>query len=231
MLLICKNRSIMNTVWNETKPDLFVIPNILLKDRFVEKGIDSSVILPTGIPVASRLISKKSTMKSYDKDMVLLTSGSMGFGNMIDIVKSILDNIDCHLVVVCGSNQKLKQELELIENKNLEVKGFINNLDEYIKMSSVVVAKPGGLTTTEVTMMRKPLIHMMPIPGVENYNAAFFANNKMSLKANTVSEIIDALNLLLKDKNLQKELISNQKKIINDSSAKDLVDFVIKNFE
>lgn len=218
--------------WNETHPDVFVIPSILLKNRFVEKGIDSNIILATGIPVASKIITTKSTLKStYDKDMVLLTSGSMGFGNMIDVVNSILVNVDCHLVVVCGNNKKLEEELSKINNKNLEVKGFINNLPDYIKASKVVIAKPGGLTTTEVAMIRKPLIHMMPIPGVENYNADFFKDNKMSLKADNISEIIDALKVILKNKELQKELIDNQKKIINDSSAKDLVNYVISNFE
>ena len=72
---------------------------------------------------------------------------------------------------------------------------------------------------------------MMPIPGVENYNAEFFATNKMSLRANNIEEVVDSVKRLLNDEILQKEIIENQDKNINKNSAKDLVDYVLNNFE
>ena len=35
----------------------------------------------------------------------------MGFGEVYDVVVEILNNIDCYLYVVCGSNEKLKEKL------------------------------------------------------------------------------------------------------------------------
>ena len=94
--------------------------------------------------------------------------------------------------------------------------------------STVVISKPGGLTTTEIAAMNKPLVHMMPIPGVEDYNANFFANNKMSIRANNINEIVDATKKLLSDKMLREELMINQRKLINKYSAKSLVEYVLK---
>ena len=74
-------------------------------------------------------------------------------------------------------------------------------MDEYMKISDVILTKPGGLTSTEVAIMHKPLVHIMPIPGVENYNSEFFFKNGLSLVSNT----------------------------INENSAKYLVEFIIKN--
>lgn len=218
--------------WNETTPDVFVIPSKLLIPRFVEKGINEEILLPIGIPVASKTLKKKDeNLLKHDKPSIVLTSGSMGFGEITETVKSILDNIDAYLVVVCGNNTKIKEELEKIDNENLIVKGFINNLVEYMKECDVVVAKPGGLTTTEIVMLRKPLVHMMPIPGVENYNASFFADNKMSLRANTVEEVVESIKEIINNKDLQKEMIENQKRLINDKSAYDLVQYVIENLD
>lgn len=218
--------------WNETNPDLFVIPSKLLTERFTEKGIDEKVLLPIGIPVSSKFFKNLKKIKiSENKKMVLLTSGSMGFGDIKKIVEALLFKTDCYLVVVCGSNNKLKEELELINNEKLLVLGFINNLNEYINSSTLVIAKPGGLTTTEVAMMRKPLIHMMPIPGVENYNATFFADNKMSIKAQNIDDIVENVINLLSNEKLQTEMINAQKKIINNKSAYDLVEWVIKNYD
>ena len=103
-------------------------------------------------------------------------------------------------------------------------------MNYYLKYSNIVVTKPGGLTSTEVAIINKPFIHMMPIPGVENYNANFFETNKMSLKATNEEEVIKDIQLLLKDKKLQNKLCKNQLKYINSNSARDLVKFIISKY-
>ena len=214
--------------WNETNPDAFVIPSEKLASRFIEKGINKDVLLPIGIPVASSFFEVKGDIQlPNDKDIILLTSGSMGFGDMEESVKKILESIDAYLVVVCGSNEALKEKLEKIDNKNLIVKGFINNMNEYMNKASVIIAKPGGLTSTEITMMRKPFVLMMPIPGVENYNASFFESNGMGMRAKNPDEVVSVTQKILDDKTIQEEMINNQKKYINRNSAKDLVDYVL----
>lgn len=215
--------------WNETNPDLFVIPSEQLIPKFVEKGIREDVLLPIGIPVASNFLDVNEDIDvPHDKKRVLLTSGSMGFGEMKECVHALLNNVDCYLIVVCGSNAELKNELDKINNDNLYVLGFINNMNQYMKNSDVIIAKPGGLTSTEITMMRKPFVIMMPIPGVENYNARFFCENGMGLNANSVDEVVLNTKRLLEDKILKENMIENQKKYINDKSASDLVQYVKK---
>lgn len=214
--------------WNETKPDYFVIPHESLKSEFVYKGIDENVLLPIGIPVSTTFQQKKSNLSlKKDKPNILVTSGSMGFGNVKEVIKSILDNIDAYVIVICGSNSKLASELSNIKNNNLIVNGFIDNMSDYIKECDIVLTKPGGLTSTEVAVLNKPMVHIMPIPGVENYNANFFKNNKLSLVSNSVDEIIENTKKLLEDKKLQKDMIKNQSKIINKNAASDLVKFVL----
>ncbi len=216
--------------WRETKPDYFVIPSPLLTQRFIDNGFSEDCILPYGISISSKFLDATISKDiPRDKDMILLTSGSMGFGNIKKIVATMLDEIpNTYIVVVCGNNKKLYEELSQIENDLLIVKGFIHNMNEYMKASTVVISKPGGLTTTEVAELRKPLILISPIPGVEDYNMKFFDTNHMCLRADKVSQLIEQTKRLLKDKNLQQELISNQEKNIRSYSAKALVDFVLK---
>ncbi len=216
--------------WNETKPDYFVIPDKYLISEFTNKGINEKVLLPIGIPISSTFqkITTNLNLKK-DKPNILVTSGSMGFGKLKDIVKKLLDNIDAYIIVVCGNNEKLYRQLLKIKNDNLIVNGYIDNMNAYIKECDLVLTKPGGLTSTEVAVLNKPMIHIMPIPGVENYNANFFKNNHLSLVSNTIDEIITNTNLLLNNKELQKELINNQKKVINKNAAKDLVAFIKEN--
>lgn len=215
--------------WEETKPDYFVIPHKSLQDEFIKKGINKDILLDFGISVSSSFsrINNNLNLPS-DKDIVLVASGSMGFGKMKDIVETMLKEIpNIYVVAICGNNKKLYSELQEIDNENLLVKGYVNNINEYIAASTIVLTKPGGLTSTEVGVIRKPMIHLMPIPGVENYNAEFFKKNGLSLVSNNIDEVIDNTSKLLKDKDLQKNMMENQSKIINKNSAKDLVEFVL----
>ena len=129
--------------------------------------------------MATSFFDTKEIPELNDKDVILLTSGSMGFGQIKDIVVNLLAQINnAYLVVICGSNEKSKEELEKIDNVNLIVKGF--------------------------------------------------ANNKMSIRANNINEIVDATKKLLSDKMLREELMINQRKLINKYSAKSLVEYVLK---
>ena len=217
--------------WEETKPDYLVIPHTTLKEDFVKKGFKKEILLDFGIPVSSSFNKVKNNLNlPTNKDIILITSGSMGFGKMKDIVKSLLDDIpNIYIVAVCGSNKELYSELKKINSTNLLVKGYVNNLNEYIAASTIVLTKPGGLTSTEVGIIGKPMIHIMPIPGVENYNAEFFKKNGLSLVSNDLEEVKINTAKLLKDKNRQKLMVENQIRFINRNSAKDLVDFVLKN--
>ena len=151
---------------------------------------------------------------------------------MKDIVTSLLEVLDnIFVVIICGSNENLYNELSSINNPNMLVKGFVNNMNDYIYSSDLVLTKPGGLTSTEVAVLNKPMVHIMPIPGVENYNAKFFSIHDLSLVSNSIEEIISNTKKILEDKMLQKEIMTNQRKIINRNASSDLVDFILNNLE
>ena len=217
--------------WDETNPNYFVIPSKLLKDEFISFGFKEETLLPYGIPVSKNLLNYKKLDFKTDKKKVLLTSGSMGFGKIEDIVKDLLEKLDIYLIVICGTNKDLYEKLTKINNPNLLVKGFVNNMNDYIYSSDLILSKPGGLTTTEISVINKPFIHIMPIPGVEDYNAKFFKENKMSLVCNTVDEIVETTRDLLNDHDLQKTLMENQRENINADSVDNLLDFLKEHYK
>lgn len=211
------------------------LPNYLimqkgLEDKFMKKGISKDILVNTGIPVSSNFIKKaKSVRDEYnikDEKVILVMLGSMGFGKINEILDEILLIDNVKVMVVCGTNQKLYSELEKYNNPKLIPFGFVNNINDLIYSADVVLSKPGGLSSTEIASFRKPLLHIFPIPGIETYNTMFFESNGMSLKCETKNEIITNLNRILDDKKLQKEMIKNQEKWINQNSASDLVELI-----
>lgn len=220
--------------FEETTPDYLIIQKDL-EDRFIAKGINKDVLYSSGIPVSTNFIKNAKNIRedlsiTKDEKVILVMLGSMGFGKITNILKDILALPNIKVLVVCGTNNKLLEELKTIPSPNLIPLGFVNNVNDLIYSSDIVLSKPGGLSTTEITSLRKPLLHIFPIPGIETYNTNFFSTRKMTLSCQTPEEIISNLTSLIDNPSLCKELITNQEKYINSHSAKDLIELIKKNY-
>lgn len=218
----------------EANPNYYVIQNGIEKD-FINKGIDEKKLLKTGIPVSSNFIKNAKNIRynlNIDKEKtILIMLGSMGFGNINKIVNNLLEIDNTKTIIVTGSNKELYNKLKKIKNKKLITLGYVHNMNDLIYSSDIVVSKPGGLSSTEIASINKPLIHAFAIPGIETINTNFFYNHKMSIKCDNENEIIQNIIKLLNDNKLQKEMIKSQNKIINKNSANDLVEFIKSKFD
>lgn len=68
----------------------------------------------------------------------------------------------------------------------------------------------------------------MPIPGCENYNAEYFSKKKMSIKCNTLDEVVKNTKMLLENEKLQEELMQNQIKYINRDTCDKIAELILK---
>ena len=225
--------------WEETNPDYFVIPSKDLEADFLEKGIKKQKLLPLGIPVGKQFRKEKYNKQEIkqqlnidpNKKYILILNGSMGFGNVKEIAKKLLENIkDYNFIISCGNNKKLYNSLnnEYKNNNRMIILPYTNELGKYMAISEVILTKPGGLTTTEIATIRKPLIHIMPIPGCENNNANYFAERQMSMKCENIEQVINNTKKIIENKELQKKIIENQKKYIRGDACEKIAEIVIK---
>ncbi len=227
--------------WEETNPDDFVIPSEDLKEDFKNKGIPEKKLLPFGIPTAKTYrqpYDKKDYKEKLKFDVnekyVLILTGSMGFGNVTDMIKKLYEDMkQVNFIVSCGHNEELFNTLkeEYKDSKNIIILPYTDKISHYMKASDMILSKPGGLTTTEIATLRKPFIHTMPIPGCENYNANFFDKRKMAIKCDTIEEVIENTKKLLKDETLQNQMVENQEKYIRKDTCDKIADIVIREMQ
>ncbi|HPE14870.1 MAG TPA: glycosyltransferase [Bacilli bacterium] len=226
--------------WQETNPDYFIIPSKKLKQEFVEKGINSKKILSFGIPVSPKFnnhFTKVNACRQLslpcNKKIVLIMSGSMGFGNIEEIIDRILndyrDNI--HIVAITGNNEIYKNKLQkLYPNKNITIVGFTNDVNIYMDACDVILTKPGGLTSTETAVKNVPTIFTNPIPGCENYNASFLQEYRMAFSSDSIDDLMKYLSILLENKKTINLFKKNQSKYINKNAVDDICKFIIKGY-
>lgn len=205
---------------------------------FETRGVSSNRIVPTGIPVSARFntpLSKETARAKIngierDDKVILIMSGSMGFGSATDTVRDIIENSDSKtkVIVITGNNEKLKEEIDdnFASTGRVISLGFTDQVPLYLAACDILLSKPGGLTTTEAAVMNVPLIHTSPIPGCETANALFFQKRHMAVKTDSCQEAAQEAVRLVNDKFLCDQIKAAQKNYINPFAARDIVDYI-----
>lgn len=207
-----------------------------LKAEMIEKGISSERIKVTGIPIQSSFESdddKNLLLESYDlkKNMpvTLLAAGAHGvMKNMVDIVQRLLAIKDNQVIIVCGHNKKLKMSLtsKFGENNHVKILGYTNNMDDLMKLSNLMVTKPGGITLSEALAVQVPLILYRSVPGQERENALFFEQKGACINVDSPDSLIETITNLISQEQMQTTMKENMKSLYHPHAAKVICDDV-----
>lgn len=154
---------------------------------------------------------KKKHGFDLDKKVLLMVGGGDGIPGAIEIInKCILKKAKFSVAVICGHDTVKKTFLEtqkLLNPKfDLHVYGFVDFLDELVKLSDCVVMKAGPATLIEVLACRKPVIICRYIHNQEKGNMQFAVNNKVGYFIQSPSKIYDKVEELLADEDFDKKM-------------------------
>jgi len=151
----------------------------------IKENTKKTNIIVSGMPVHPKFFGYKDPAAikakfglNNDWPTVLLMSGGMGLVNTSYLAKNICNNLShVNLVAIAGrSNKKLFEKLSNIRpfnDNNYKVIQFTNDIDELMRVSDVIITKPGGITISECLFLQKPIIMVNPIPGQEEHNAEY----------------------------------------------------------
>ncbi len=200
-----------HALWMNPCVDLYCVAAEETKARLVARGATAEDVVPTGIPIAAKFLSKpdpravRQTLGLRDDQPVLLVlSGGFGMGPVAEILAE-LDKVPqpFQTVVVTGRNEALRRELAAQTHKHpTQVLGFSTNMHELMAVADLILTKPGGLTTSEALALGKPLFILNPIPGQEAANSDFLLEHGAAAKVNRVEDLPFRIGQLLGSKKL-----------------------------
>ena len=199
------------------------------------KGFRDEQILPMGIPVHPKFAAEQDPREARtslgldpDKTTLLLMGGSMGYGNLAETVDQLYAvDADFQLIVVCGSNERAKAELDVLEHrKPTLVIGWSREVDRLMDAADVIITKPGGLTTSESLAKRLPMIIVNPIPGQEERNTEFLLNQGAALAATETFPLDEAVWNLLTSPECNAQMRAAIDRIRRPNAADDIARFI-----
>ena len=198
-------------VWLSPRVRNFFVADEITREEIVKNGFNSIV---AGIPIDPIFYKEKNPAdlksalgikNSWPTILIMpISKGSVKIG---DAIRSIFfHNQNANVAVVCGRNEKSYESVLKIKSEfdKLIVLKKVSNVDEWMRISDVVVSKAGGVTISEALRLRKPLIVVNPIPGQEEFNGKFLEKSGYCLRANSSDELAKEITGIINRTNLLK---------------------------
>jgi processive 1,2-diacylglycerol beta-glucosyltransferase len=155
--------------------------------------------------------------------LALLMGGGMGPTRM-DAVAALLcqSGFPVHLIAVTGRDARARRRLTRLTATppvSLRVLGWADDVPALMRAASVLVTKPGGLTTAEAALSTLPVVFFDAIPGPERRNAARVAAAGAGVIACSPEEAANATLSLLRDEGARRRMADCAKKLASPNAA------------
>jgi processive 1,2-diacylglycerol beta-glucosyltransferase len=219
-----------HSLWPIEGVDRYFVATDELKNTLTFRGIKSSIIHATGIPI--KKIYPESVVKPVSpKIRILIVSGGLrgaGYKNLRNFFIDLLDNIismkfeNCELTIVTGNQKQLKKELIIIQQNskvNFRVLGFVHDIPRLMMANDILITKSGGLIISEALAIGICIILSQSGPGQESANIDFLARQGAAFKGDTPEEVAQVLNFLIENPNLISEMKMKTKALGHPESA------------
>lgn len=180
-------------IWFDKKIDKIITPT----QETAEHGktisrSDNEQIIHLGYPL--KKIFKVSIKKKF-KNAIMIIGGGSGAGRMqkqLDLLLQKLPNKK--LIVVCGFNKNLYKKIAQIQNPQLKVYQFVDNLHRLMSSSDIIISKAGPGTIMEAASLKKPLIITSWVGHQEKDNIDFVINNRLGVYCPNLNKLADCVN-------------------------------------
>ena len=235
---------------NDTDLDYYIIPHEDLIPVYTRQGFKFDHIFPIGIPVdvdkfttrqpkpeARKQVAEQLgfKLKANEGNWYLVMSGSMGFGNMSQLMCEFISRIgkNDRVICVCGRNERNLHTVQRDFAKEGRVVpvGYTDKVSLLMDACDVVLSKPGGITTTETIIKNIPLVHTAPIPGIESENAEFCHERNMSFYAAKPVEQVEAAIRLATDSEAREAMLESQRRNSEPKTCQFIIDLVMHTLE
>jgi processive 1,2-diacylglycerol beta-glucosyltransferase len=128
---------------------------------------------------------------SPDGLVVLLATGSLGMGDVPNVVRSITSAGVGEVVVLCGRNDRLRKQLSA--EPGVVALGWRDDVPHLMAAADVLVHNAGGLSLTEALTAGLPAVTYRPIPGHGIANSQVLADAGLAPWPQNEAELVEAI--------------------------------------
>ncbi len=203
-----------HAAWRYDKVSRIVVPSRAASSGCHRDGIPADRCVEIGLPVGSgfwsgplpmgqRAALRRSLGLHERRFVVVLTGGGEGSGGIARRAAAIVRELrDVDVVAICGRNSRLQRrlaDLAAASDGRLTVKGFVDNMADWLRCADVAVTKAGPETIAEATCCAVPLILTSHLPGQETGNVDFVVRAGAGRSARGTRQLLSEIDQLRQD--------------------------------
>jgi UDP-N-acetylglucosamine:LPS N-acetylglucosamine transferase len=155
-----------SALWAEPEADHFAVPSRPALNDLVRLGVSADKIDVVGYPVQQTFLRPPSQGEARarlglpERFTCLVSLGGEGIGtNAVAVVRTLLALPQTpQVVVITGRNEALAAELRAFASPLLAVRGFIDNMADYLAACDLVIGKAGPASVMEALAVGRPLL-------------------------------------------------------------------------
>ncbi len=208
------------------------------KALLVETGVPDDRLTVSGIPVRPILadpIDRTAVLDRFglrtDVPILLISAGAAGGGYTHTIVRQATAMAqDFQAIVVCGRNHQLKAEIESMvagRSERFRVLGYTDEMADLMRVATLFVGKPGGLSSSECMAVGLPMVLIKPIPGQEERNSDFLLEEGAAIRCNYETTVGFKLDALLADPDRIARMAASARRIGKPDAAAEIGSVVL----
>lgn len=197
----------LHASWGDPDADLCIAPTHEGAQVLLHQGMPDHKVLFAGFPVHPKFTACTLTVDmarqviAIDRDRftVLLTAGGVGSGRLRELVIALNTAYpEMQLLVVTGRNATLRTELQRLNlSAYVHIYGFVDNMEQLMAASDVVVTKAGPGTLMEALVMRRPVVITEAVGVQESGNITFVLERGLGAYSRHIREIVQSVGDLM----------------------------------
>lgn len=208
------------------------------KAHLVALGLPEGRVTVSGVPVDPAFaepLDREAVLARYklrgDRPILLASAGAVGGGPMRAITAQLLRlGHEAQVVIVCGRNERLRRELARItesQASRFRILGFTDEMPSLMRVATLFIGKPGGLTASECLAAGLPMVIVAPIPGQEERNSDHLLEQGVALRCNQVTTMAWKIDRLLADPERLEQMRRNAQRMGRPDSARVIVETLL----
>jgi len=172
-------------------------------------GLPGERITVSGIPIDPAFampVNRDAVLAELGLDprkpVLLLSAGALGVSPTELCVARLKElRHPAQTIAVCGKSEETRARVETLVGANpaFRILGFTDRMHELMKVATLFIGKPGGLTTSEALACGLPMVIVSPIPGQEERNSDHLLEEGAAIKCNEFTTIPYKVDRLLGD--------------------------------
>lgn len=143
----------------------------------IDNGIDAEKIFVCGLPVRKAFRAGADSAGNQQKEILIMGGGLGLIKNIENFLTNFKFHSEIHVTIVTGKNIRIYEQLSRFADDmpNVEICGYIEDIERYYGKADLIVTKPGGITMFEAIYTGTLMLVTSPELIQEKANARFIS--------------------------------------------------------